>query len=186
MIPEHGRERAGLDEAEEEEVPAATRGRLKAMLLPGVAAVLLLAALGMAVFAIVQGRATQARLDQVSTELKAANESLTATRNELESLKFIVTRQKAQLDAERKQEESPPAATRAAPHPQEKQADAKAETKVETKAVTQPASPKPPEKPAAKPADKKVSDQPQTKAPDKSNAKQLQGIREAIEKFNQQ
>lgn len=192
MTPEHGRESRD-DEADESATPPG--GKLKTVLgYAGVAAApLALVALGAAVAAFMGNHATQARLSEVTAELQTVNANLLAIRNELESLKFIVTRQKAQLDAERKQGESTqqpvvaPAVPQATP-PATNGTPPKQEQKPEQKpAASAPVAPAPaaPAKTPAKAQETKPVSKPGTTTSGKSDSKQLQDIREAIEKFNQ-
>ena len=216
--PEHERTRGAPGEEDESGAQPETglRGRLKVVahyLMPGFAPVVAVIALAAAVFAIADKRSGESRMNEVITELQNVNANLTATRSELESLKFIVTRQRAQLDAEKRQDEmndrivqnvtrlqeklkvSPtlqeqllqsasapvaapaasasPAAEKAAEKPPEQKAPAAAATPTApAKAVTKVPEPKTAPKAAAP-----------TSSENKSN-KQLQGIKEAIEKFN--
>lgn len=210
--PEHERTRGAPDEEDESGAPpeAGLRGRLKAVahyLMLGFAPAVAVIALVAAVFAIVDKRSGDSRMNEVIAELQSMNANLTATRSELESLKFIVTRQKAQLDAAKRQDETIEVIVQNVTRLQEKlkvtptlqeQLHQTASAPVVTPAAS--TSPADPEKPASTdatpvaPAIPQKSEQKSTEtkaptrtittAPENSDAKQLQGIREAIEKFN--
>jgi hypothetical protein len=94
----------------EEEVPAPegdARGKLKLVVhyaMLGFAPVISIVALGVALFAT-GNHSDRAQISELNSRVEKLNASLSASREELENLKFNMTREKSQRADERKKEE---------------------------------------------------------------------------------
>ncbi|MFH0934570.1 MAG: hypothetical protein V1879_05135 [Pseudomonadota bacterium] len=108
--PEHERTRGASDDEDDgpDQSAGSTSAKLKVVshyLMLGFAPAVAVIALVVAAVAISANRASQSRLNEVAAELQAVQATLAATRSEMENEKFIISRQKAQPEAGKMQEE---------------------------------------------------------------------------------
>ncbi|HLP98818.1 MAG TPA: hypothetical protein VK149_10265 [Sideroxyarcus sp.] len=187
--PEHESAHAAPEGEDDNQVPSRAdliRQKLKIVAhyaLLGFAPVVAVIALVVAVVAVTGNRAGRTQFDEMTAKLEEVKVGLAASKNEMENLKIIVARQKAQLEEEQKRQDE--LIAKIVPNVTKLQVKMKISPTLDEQ-LHQPAS-APVAVPAADAPAHAASAAPATSAPaaaGKQPPQKLQAIKEAIEKFN--